>query len=156
MKDMSLERDVIKESLDKVIDSAKHPYLGELGTVRAVLQEALGEAMAAGADVEAIAKRTAEVFLGRNETYVPANKWNEPGGIDVFLAEHCAVDESDPLLRVAGAVAEMVIEALEIAEFAADENVAPSMWTWRVDDLLDRYAKLFVGVHPATDIAMPF
>jgi len=150
------EPDVFGRTLLDAGSSDEHQYLADPRVAHALLSDVLQQAMFAvdserfAALVETIAMRTARTFLGGQADYVPLRKWNEPGGIDVFLAKWLGVDELDPTRRVAGAIVAMLEEAMDIAVDASSMAAKARDWQWRIDELLDRYAALFIGLDQTT------
>jgi hypothetical protein len=109
---------------------------------------------AAGADRhEAIllerAKAVANVILGNDPAeWHPVNDWNESGSADVSIAEWCGIDETDPVMRIAGAFLTMIEALHDLDGYSQEDGVPPEQWQWQVDALIDRYAMMFCGISP--------
>jgi len=104
--------------------------------------------------MRSLAWQMARVLLGKVKSYSGMDGWNEPGGIDVGLAEWCGVDETDPMKRVTGALLTFVNDAMDIAYYASKPGVGKGDWQWQVDALIQRYLFMLIGVSPAnqTDV----
>ena len=125
--------------------------LGDYQYVQAILREMVGSAFETLDEsdfdaemVDALATRTAEKLLTPG-----LRKWNEPGGIDVFLAKQLGIDDSDPTGRVATALLRMLGECIDVATISG--GVLDESWQATVDAILDQYTWLCLGVVPDRD-----
>ncbi len=144
-------------------DAEEKPYLGDLPSVEAMLRVAAAKVWPKGeredpaasqAKLRAVAYELADTFLGKTDQAVPLRNWNEPGSIDVRLAEWCGTEDSTPEGRVAGAFIALMLELADVAVYAGTPGVTQDQWDFQVDGAFQRYAMLFIGISPGTQLQM--
>lgn len=99
-------------------------------------------------------EHAADIFLGKRKEFTPVYNWNEPGMIDVFIAKWVGSTETDPKQRVAHGVLAYFLEMIELADTAGQDGIRNEQVEWQFDAITDKYAKLFIGLNPATDQMM--
>lgn len=85
------------------------------------------------------------IFLGRDKSY-PGPLWNTPGHIDAYLAKWCGVSDVEPEKRILGALIRMIAELMTLARRIDDEKLIKEQWMWEVDNIVQEYANLFLGL----------
>jgi hypothetical protein len=149
-KDMSTDTDAFADSLE-VLDH-DDGYLGDPEYIGAMLHLVITEAMTGPNNPDGImglARGVAKVLLGLEGKEKPVVGWNEPGGIDEFAAKWCGVDETDPVLRMTGAVLRFIDEVCAVGDYASQPGVTNDQWQFQIDALVQKYALIFIGVSPA-------
>jgi len=152
------EGDFFKEALEDLSNAETSGYLGDKHYVQSILQLAAAEVFEMLPSVvdqeQGPEKLIYEVGKKHMRTFFGAkgNKgvrgFNEPGGIDVFVAKWCGVDETKPTDRLIGGFAAMIGELLEVEGFANHSEALKEQWAWQVEAILDRYAMIFMGISP--------
>jgi hypothetical protein len=88
----------------------------------------------------------ADIFLGKNPFFNSVPGWNEPGKIDVFLVREFNLGDTDPILRVATVLAELLLEMVNVAKYASQEGVVEEQWVWQVDAAIETYRNYMIGI----------
>ena len=131
------------------------PYLGDAQVIGSLLQNEASECMKIigepgyQAKREEAGRRIGKIVLGKDPSWTKVKGWNEPGGVDVSIAEWYGVDETDPEGRICGAFLSLISELLDIHEYSQVAGVTPNMWQWQVDAAFNCLALSLVGMSPA-------
>lgn len=89
---------------------------------------------------------TAGIFIGSNHFFNGLPGWNEQGGLDAFLVRELNIAETDPLLRVATTLAQLLLEMTELANYAGQEGVLEEQWDWQVDATIETFRNFMLGI----------
>jgi len=153
------------EALKSIQENEQRGWLGDKYVVESILRNALFQVLDGlpqlaekGMKVSDFAYRVGaremRVFLRENsQGHKGVRGWNVPGGVDVFAAKWVGVDADRPIERLIGVFLEMVSEALEI-ENQAQNGESAEQWMWQVDELLERYAFILIGISPADQVVL--
>lgn len=154
-------RDISKDVPFKAATKAAKSggYLGDRAVIDAMLRVAVHDAMEKlrtshseqlqRRAIQEPSREMAAILLGmRAEHFTPMPRWNEPGGIDVFLAKWCGSSEAAPRRRVEHAFVKMFIELLDIINDAS--IIFPDHMQTAVEAVLEKYALLCLGIDPPT------
>ena len=149
----------LKEAIESTEGSEENGYLGDVQHVGAILRLAASEVLdllpeAVENDrietmIHSIGKKRMRAFFG-NQGHRPVRGFNEPGGVDMFVAEWTGTEANTPTERLIGGFASLISELLDVEGFAGKENSLKEQWQWQVDAILDRYAMIFMGIAPPT------
>src|SRR5690606_5451357 len=93
------------------------------------------------------ARRLGRTLIGRNRAFQSMSKWNEPGGIDDFCAHWLGISDKDPDDRMEHAVVQLISEISDAAK-QAENGFLEEQWKSKAEEIIDRYAKLFLGISP--------
>lgn len=154
--DKGSETNLFRQALDAHSNEDEPNYLGDKKVVESILRLAAFEAFSALP--EAVENNTVEEMLMRvGMDRMPAffgvdghkevRGFNEPGGVDVFVAKWCGVDSDKPTERLVGGFLAMMSDLLEI-EKESQEGALPEQCQWQVDAIIERYAMIFMGISP--------
>ena len=134
----------------KVLEYLIRNILGEFH--RRTTEPGLSQAQQDQVTIDTIAQcvAAADILLGNvSSFFAPVAGWNEPGGIDVWLAKMAYVDETLPRLRVAGALLEMIGQYKEILVYAARDDTSEMQWRHMPDGLTEDWTYLLQGIDPS-------
>lgn len=137
-------------------------YLGDPTVVEALLRLVLSEATKVinqdptkgKKKIRSLCRHAAKVLLGYEEAYAPVPGWNEPGAIDEFAAKWLGSAEADPVTRLEHTVLKLVLEALDIGDYAATPGVLPEQWKWQLDAMMQKYVGVLMGIDLPTQALM--
>jgi len=161
-----MPRDLEKEVLfTPALDASKSGYyLGDRRTVEMILRLAISDIMErmltaktddAKKDIlNSVMTKYAKIFLGKVSEYQPLRRWNEPGGIDGFVAKWTGSAETDPMERVKHGVLKLYGEVLDLNTYASTPGILKEQWEWQLDAIFNRYAGIFIGMSPAQQEAL--
>jgi hypothetical protein len=149
------EKDVPFKAASKSAKAGR--YLGDREVIDAMLKVAVHDVMEKLAAthspqwerraIQEPSREIAAILLGmRPKDFDPMPKWNEPGGIDVFLAKWCGSAEITPRRRVEHAMLNMFGELLDLAIIAGTPGVYPEQVQYGVGAVLEKYALLCLGI----------
>lgn len=111
-------------------------YAGDRDTLLRHMRECINQVVT-DKDIDGSVKRLANTLLGRGELS-PITGYHEAGIIDQVLADELDIPDESPLDRCENAVVGMIKELIQLEELAWSDEAA--------DDILNRYANLFMGV----------
>jgi hypothetical protein len=94
---------------------------------------------------------TAKLFLGLNPFFQTVPEWNCPGAIDEFLVRQLNIGETEPILRLATALSELLIEMHNLRKYAAEPGILEEQWVWQVGAIIETYRNFLLGVPVAQD-----
>lgn len=141
-------------------------YLGERGVVEALVRKTVADLLdkwqlidnddsaAKQRVMKMLATRAGLILLGKSPLFVPVHRWNEPGGIDEFLAKWQGSAETDPDDRMEHAFIELFDAVLSVAAYAGTEGVLPEQWQFQFDAEIYRFVSLCIGIDPPTQALM--
>lgn len=149
----SLEAGILYAS-DETVD-----YLGDPATLEAIMRN-FGAQVAEHHQREQpnratildmqVADGLATMLLGEAATVArPVQAWNEPGGLDLHLARWQGIDETDPRLRVVGALMRGFVGPLLDLILALSETEHDGDIDWQLDALVQDWVNLLIGTQPA-------
>lgn len=148
----------------QALQNASNPnYLGDVQLLQTMLRfygkqaiDALAEKNQVDykGDLQKIANRVSKILLGDDKSYTVVPGWNQPGRIDVALAESLGLDETNPQERMAHAFLLMVGDLTDIAYDAGANGILDEQWQGSVDALFERYALIFAGLDDAGQAAL--
>lgn len=136
-------------------------YLGNPETVFRLLQfyshnalEVIEKSFSEKVQRRAIQEPSREIsaiLLGMREKegWVSQPGWNQPGGVDVFLAKWCGSSEKEPRRRCEQAMLSMFEDILDVAIVAGIPGVLDEQVEWEIAGILERYTYLCLGLTPA-------
>ena len=144
--------DIYDASLVRDPDKAN---LGDLTVLNDLLRASVGEALTAkGKDaIERVARKTASVLLGKDASHAPVAAWNEPGCIDEVVGEWTGHGDS-PDDTMTNAVLKLYSEIMDVAAYSEQPGVTSDLWKDQVTGVINRYALMFIGVAPHTQLQM--
>lgn len=171
---MADEEELIDE--ERVLDDDDRPfeaalsaagqenYLGERSVVEALVRKAiddLTDKLQTTDDpkeqarvMELLAQRNGLVLLGKSPLFAPQRRWNEAGGIDVFLAKWMGSSETDPDKVMEHVFIILFDQILEVAAYAGTEGVLPEQWQFQIDGIIHRFVSLCMGIDLPTQAIM--
>lgn len=103
----------------------------------------------ASAVADPLAKWLADVLLGKDPDYPGMPGWNEPGGIDRFVAGQVGAEETDPEIVLEHMATSLFAEVAQVAAYAGEDGVTDEQWQWQYEDALDRFTRLCLGIPEA-------
>lgn len=133
------------------VDSTKSAragnYLGDRSVVSGLLRIAIHD-ISEGEFGEAVIKKTADriasIFIGENQNYVPLRKWNEVGGIDVFLKKRFPqIEETAPKAVVVHAFLLMIQAIIEVC---SSDDTLREQWEFELEATVTRFSDAFMGL----------
>lgn len=159
-KDMGSEKDLFADSIDAIARTDETGFLGDKFHVESILRLAASEVLDVLPDavdqeggptklIEAVGKKRMRAFFGTGG-HKPVRGFNEPGGVDVFVARWCGIEADKPTDRLIGGFACLIGDLIDIEAYAKEEGSLPEQWQWQVDAVFDRYAMIFMGISPPT------
>lgn len=161
-----LFRDAIRAAHASQTDpTAESVYLGDVSAVDAIVRSFVMDILSlvgeqtdeAVEEVDSLLRRMAGIFLGKvKKGFIGIPKWNEPGGVDMFLVNHSlAPMDQDPEGRLKTFFFGMVGTVRDVVLFAAEDGVKPEQWNWQLDAEIGRFVSLLLGVYvdPDEDMA---
>lgn len=143
--------------------NAKDNYLGNARTVRNLLLTTISDGIEKYSKVRDenrpaalrnICRGLATVLIGKDPDYGALHKWNEPGAIDEFLVKWFGYGEIDPLQRVEHAALDFFSEVLAVADYAGEDGVLDEQWKPLMEELVSRWADIFMGIDPPSHAAI--
>ncbi len=101
----------------------------------------------AASTIETEAGKLADVFLGKNERFVPVENWNDVrGGLAPWLRGELNIDELDPHVVVRTA---LVIYATQLVQLEAYANLPETLdeqWQWQPEAFVEEFTIMFLGL----------
>lgn len=152
------DKGLFVDSIDAAARTDETGFLGDKAHVESILRLAASEVLDVLPSVvddpegprkliEAVGRKRMRSFFGING-HKPVRKFNEPGGVDVFVAKWCGIEADKPTDRLVGGFACLVGDLVDIEAYAKEEGSLPEQWQWQVDVIFDRYAMIFMGISP--------
>lgn len=148
---------------DSLRSAASGNYLGDSQVLHALLRNTISDFCEKYPEQETDAERTnvkrvlarrmAAILLGQNKNYVSLDKWNEPGGIDLFCAHWLGSSEKDPMAVMEHSVLLMLHDILDLASFVGMDGVLEEQWGFQVDAIINKYVGVFIGLSPPQQAA---
>lgn len=131
---------------------AAEGYLGSTafldGLLRVMVSDWM-EALGSGTATPDLAKRLvdedAAILFGEVDGFGKLPGWNEPGGIDVYVAAELGTSDTGRD-AIENALIQMLKQATAIANYADEPGVLDEQWRWQLDALFEEYVNLFLGM----------
>lgn len=157
MKDMSQDKGLFSRSIEAHAN-IETGYLGDMRHVESILRMAAKEVFDVLPEIlddpkqieeliESVGRKRMRAFFGSTGN-TPIQGFNKPGGVDEFVAKWTGVKDTKPTDRLVGGFATMLDELIDV-EIDAQEEEFEENWHWRVDEIFQRYALIFMGISPA-------
>ncbi len=144
-----------QEILQSGIEQAeKENYLGDPEVVETLLRQTLSLVCENFSEpeekflalVKSECERLAKIFLGEDPQYAPIDGWNKPGFIDKYLDQKNGHESESPEASLFGCFASFITSAIKIINYAGEPDVKDEHWNWQVDDLLNEYTHVLLGI----------
>jgi hypothetical protein len=132
LSDREVVYQVVQATVQKVLD-----LLGDKGD---------SDSGSLESGIEAIARKTASILLGQDESYAAEPDWNKPGAIDAFVMKRIGIKASPPENAMIYIVLDMIERFVQLTAFAGTPGVLPEQWQSSWNELLRDYVDLFQGV----------
>ena len=101
---------------------------------------------------EELADNLAASLIGENKNFKGNERWNTPGGLDVFLKETFGSSETEPKQIVKNAVLNLFEEIIDLFEEVGADRMMEEQWVPAANQILEKYVDLFVGIAPGSSI----
>ena len=144
-----------------IAQAAKPNYLGDIQVIEFLLRDFVQRALARRNPPEdpkpntekdsEDALKLASIFLGQDPQYAPMPGWNEPGKIDVWIAQELNVQDDTPQLVVACAFVEFLTEMYELYNYACEPDTKPEQWEPQIDAITEHWRNVLLGVKEPTE-----
>lgn len=146
--------------------AGRENYLGDRSVVESLVRKAVSDLVDKYQTIDdadeaskiqvmtMLAERNGLVLLGKSPLFTAQRRWNEPGGIDEFLAKWLGSSETDPDKRMEHAFVILFDQILEVAAYAGQEGVLPEQWQFQVDGIIHRFVSLCMGIDLPTQAIM--
>ena len=137
-----------------VLHSTNPNYLGNMEVVHSLMSDFASTAINrvdptdktrawAHADISDCV-RLANIFLGKDKDFTPMPKWNQPGMIDQFLVRIMGL-QGDAQQVMGGFFVQYLREIYGLYDIACS-GAPPESWEPMVQDTVDAYTKLLLGI----------
>jgi hypothetical protein len=103
--------------------------------------------------ISELSGRVADVFLGKDRSYLPVPGWNEPGKIDEWIITQIPFQVATARERVQMAIIQFFSDLVELANFANQDGVLDEQWKPSWTEKFIEYCMLLMGV-PELDVEL--
>lgn len=140
--------------------AAGESYLGNVAVVQALLRAETADFMQTADNNNSndtavkgreIALHLTNILLGLDPTFAGVPGWNEPGGIDRYLAPKIGSLETEPAAVVEQWAIRFLTQLVQVANFAAQPGVLDEQWTSELEAIVDENARLIMGIDSSYD-----
>lgn len=133
------------------------PFLREYDVVYGILRTFADEFLhylgstsddlgARAAWIRDLCERSADIFLGKNETYQPDDLWNEPGQIDEYLATIMPFPTADAKERMRTFFIVFASKLKDLVDFSNTPGVLDEQWQQSGALMYREFAMMLLGI----------